>query len=200
MLQVPGSTHLGRSLFHAYLTVVIAWFCNLFLPWNAWLTHLTSLFDAGNSHWAAWVQALGAVLAIAFGIWYPERRIASERREHTNREVLKLRSLNIDVMQTMSEVCMQVQRGELRKPEIDESTLLLWREQFAGIDASAFRGELLDAHTILQAAIREAAHKMRVGPSTGLSVTQVMNNKSFLMLMVSAATRRYLDDAGVYGP
>jgi len=152
-MKAPGTDNLPLAAFRAYFVGLNLWFVVNFVPWRepiGWLMKIE------GTTWAAWTQAIGAVAALAFAYWYPERRIKQDAAAKEAAAYRATHALAVDIHAQI------VHSMATPQPQFDDLSLEHLFAAYRAIDATALRTEDRLYLTIIQSTLRVIAKRLQV--------------------------------------
>lgn len=113
---------------------------------------------------AGWVQAVGAIAALIFAFWYPERRIQLQAEEQKLQQVTRLATLSLSVNQTMLSLYGSYRDDRVTDVHfVDAATIDHWLSRLRAVDETALTERQLRAYFAIDRCIRFAAHRLARG-------------------------------------
>jgi hypothetical protein len=163
-MKAPGTENLPRAVFRVYFASLIVWFIACFLPWHPALCWLQ---DIEGPTWASWTQAVGAIAALGFAYWYPERRLKQEAAAKEDAAYRATHSLAKDIHAQL------VHSMAADPPRLDDLTIDHLYAAFRAIDATALNQVDQRHLTTIQNALRVIVRRLQADSPNPLSRAEV---------------------------
>lgn len=163
-MKAPGTKDLPRAVFCAYFVGLNVWFVLAFVPWRE---PVNWLMKVEGTTWASWTQAFGAIAALAFAYWYPERRL---RQEAAAKELAAYRATHTLAVDIHAQI---VHSMADEQPRFDDLTLDHLFAAYRQIDAAALQPSDRQHLTMLQSTLRRISRRLRTDSPNPLPRSEV---------------------------